>query len=72
MKELIIEIVKFVALWASAIISSGAFTMFIKKIVVSLITKKIEEISPSNEYKELKKEVSELKKEIMLLRGKSE
>lgn len=72
MKEQIIEIVKFFALWASAIISSGAFTMFVKKIIINLITKKMEEVSPSNEYKELKKEISELKKEVMLLRGKSE
>ena len=72
MKEQIIEIVKFVALWVSAIVSSGAFTMFVKKIVVNLITKKMEEVSPTNEYKQLRIEIAELKKEIMLLRGKSE
>ena len=68
------DIVKEIIVWASPIvagfITSVLIPFIIKKVAVKHLKEKIEEVSPTKEYKELKDEISELKKEILALRGK--
>lgn len=42
----------------------------LKKTIIKRVTKKIEEVEPTEQLKELNKEVKEIKKEIMEMRGK--
>lgn len=72
MIEQVKEVLRIAAPWVAGVLSSGIVTVWIKKIIVSYLKKKIDDASTTAQNEKIMKELEAIKKEINILRGKSE
>ena len=72
MVEQVKAIVIMLAPWVAGALSGGTVTLLVKKIVVKYVKSKVDEISATEQNKQILKELKEIKREINILRGKSE
>lgn len=70
MKEKIYEIIVYISPLIAGFITSIIIPIVVERFSIKHLNNKINEISPSTEYKEIKKELKEIKKEILEMRGK--
>lgn len=70
MKEKLIEIAVYVAPLVAGFITSIIIPFLIKRWSIKRLEKRIDEITPSKEFIEVKNELAEIKKEILEMRGK--
>lgn len=70
MKELIMEIVAYIAPIIMGIFTSIVIPCVIKKQSLKSLQKKIDEVNEQKEFKDVKKELAEIKREILEMRGK--
>lgn len=70
MKELILQIVTYLAPIVAGFITSILIPHLIKKVTLNKLEKKIEEVNEGKALRDIKMELAEIKKEIFIMRGK--